>query len=67
MLLSSVDVSGPVFGARLTVSSVNLEGEQTPIPFSTLIKRPDLRHLGSNIRYACINIRLVGKGTDSFW
>lgn len=31
--------------------SINLEGEQTPIPFSTLIKRPDLRHIGSNLRY----------------
>lgn len=30
--------------------SVNLEGEQTPIPFSTLINRPDLRHVGSNLR-----------------
>lgn len=29
--------------------SVSLEGEQAPIPFSTLLKRPDLRHIGSNL------------------
>ncbi|KAH8594046.1 kinase-like domain-containing protein [Bisporella sp. PMI_857] len=28
---------------------VSLEGEQTPVPFSTLIRRPDLRHIGSNL------------------
>ncbi|KFX99495.1 hypothetical protein V495_07106 [Pseudogymnoascus sp. VKM F-4514 (FW-929)] len=33
----------------LHVRIVRLEGEQTQIPFSTLIKRPDLRHIGSNI------------------
>ncbi|APA11136.1 hypothetical protein sscle_07g059060 [Sclerotinia sclerotiorum 1980 UF-70] len=33
----------------VNIRIVNLEGEQTPIPFSTLIKRPDLRHIGSNV------------------
>ncbi|KAI9046895.1 hypothetical protein LZ554_008973 [Drepanopeziza brunnea f. sp. 'monogermtubi'] len=35
---------GPFF-----LCHVSLEGEQTPIPFSTLIKRPELRHIGSNL------------------
>lgn len=35
---------------QLTSYRASLEGEQTPIPFSTLIRRPDLRHTGSNIR-----------------
>lgn len=26
----------------------SLDGQQTPVPFSTLIKNPELRHLGSN-------------------
>ncbi|KAK6594739.1 phosphoinositide 3-kinase [Botrytis cinerea] len=33
----------------VNIRIVNLEGEQTPIPFSTLINRPDLRHIGSNL------------------
>ncbi|KAG0650196.1 Phosphatidylinositol 3-nodule isoform [Hyphodiscus hymeniophilus] len=33
----------------VSIRIVSLEGEQTPIPFSTLIKRPDLRHVGSNL------------------
>ncbi|KAH7390258.1 kinase-like domain-containing protein [Cadophora sp. MPI-SDFR-AT-0126] len=33
----------------VNIRIVSLEGEQTPIPFSTLIKRPDLRHIGSNL------------------
>ncbi|KAK2624842.1 hypothetical protein QTJ16_006035 [Diplocarpon rosae] len=35
--------------SMLTSARVSLEGEQNPIPFSTLIKRPDLRHIGSNL------------------
>ncbi|MCJ1383609.1 Phosphatidylinositol (PI) 3-kinase [Xylographa soralifera] len=27
----------------------SLEGHQTPIPLSTLLRRPDLRHIGSNV------------------
>ncbi|RDW62214.1 putative 1-phosphatidylinositol 3-kinase [Coleophoma cylindrospora] len=33
----------------VSVRIVSLDGEQTPIPFSTLINRPDLRHVGSNL------------------
>ncbi|PSS28096.1 hypothetical protein M430DRAFT_132268 [Amorphotheca resinae ATCC 22711] len=33
----------------VSIRIVSLEGEQAPIPFSTLIKRPDLRHIGSNL------------------
>lgn len=33
----------------LSIRIVNVEGEQTPIPFSTLLKRPDLRYIGSNL------------------
>ncbi|CAL3971050.1 unnamed protein product [Diplocarpon coronariae] len=33
----------------VNIRIVSLEGEQNPIPFSTLIKRPDLRHIGSNL------------------
>ncbi|KAI1006642.1 Phosphatidylinositol 3-kinase catalytic subunit type 3 [Podosphaera aphanis] len=33
----------------VTVKIVCLDGEQSPIPFSTLIKRPELRHIGSNL------------------
>ncbi|CZS91603.1 hypothetical protein WAI453_011791 [Rhynchosporium graminicola] len=33
----------------VNIRIVSLEGEQTAIPFSTLIKRPDLRHVGSNL------------------
>ncbi|KAE8454453.1 hypothetical protein EG329_000076 [Mollisiaceae sp. DMI_Dod_QoI] len=33
----------------VNIRIVSLEGEQTPILFSTLIKRPDLRHIGSNL------------------
>ncbi|KAG9244298.1 kinase-like domain-containing protein [Calycina marina] len=33
----------------VSIRIVSLEGDQTPIPFSTLIKRPDLRHIGSNL------------------
>ncbi|RKF72252.1 Phosphatidylinositol 3-kinase, root isoform [Golovinomyces cichoracearum] len=31
------------------IKIVSLDGEQTQIPFSTLIQRPDLRHIGSNL------------------
>ncbi len=34
---------------ELTASSVRLEGKKTEIPFSTLIQRPDLRYIGSNL------------------
>ncbi|PQE21182.1 phosphatidylinositol 3 protein [Rutstroemia sp. NJR-2017a BVV2] len=33
----------------VNIRILSLEGEQTPIPFSTLINRPDLRHIGSNL------------------
>ena len=33
---------------RLTGSSINLEGEEAPFKYSTLLQRPDLRHVGSN-------------------
>ena len=33
---------------ELTSRSINLEGSEPPIPFSTLIDRPDLKHMGSN-------------------
>ncbi|RAL68508.1 hypothetical protein DID88_007236 [Monilinia fructigena] len=33
----------------INIRIVSLEGQQTPIPFSTLINRPDLRHIGSNL------------------
>ncbi|KAL3418882.1 phosphatidylinositol 3 [Phlyctema vagabunda] len=32
----------------VNIRIVSLDGEQSPIPFSTLIQRPDLRHIGSN-------------------
>ena len=32
--------------------STTLEGFQTPLPRSTLLQRADLRHVGSNLRYA---------------
>lgn len=28
----------------------SLEGQQTPVPFSTLVQHPELRHIGSNQR-----------------
>ncbi|RKF55433.1 Phosphatidylinositol 3-kinase, root isoform [Erysiphe neolycopersici] len=31
------------------IKIVSLDGEQTQIPFSTLLQRPDLRHIGSNL------------------
>ncbi|TVY92103.1 Phosphatidylinositol 3-kinase,root isoform [Lachnellula willkommii] len=33
----------------VNIRIISLEGEQTEIPFSTLIQRPDLRHVGSNL------------------
>ncbi|TVY83938.1 Nodule isoform of Phosphatidylinositol 3-kinase [Lachnellula suecica] len=33
----------------LNIRIISLEGEQTEIPYSTLIKRDDLRHIGSNL------------------
>jgi len=32
------------------LASNSLDGYQKPIPFSTLLKRPDLRHKGSNLK-----------------
>ncbi|KAK3497561.1 kinase-like domain-containing protein [Neurospora hispaniola] len=32
----------------VSIRIMSLEGEETPIPFSTLLERPDLRHVGSN-------------------
>lgn len=40
--------SDQLVGLPLSVKITRLEGEQTPIPFSTLVKRPDLRFIGSN-------------------
>ncbi|KAF4626381.1 hypothetical protein G7Y89_g11780 [Cudoniella acicularis] len=34
---------------KIPVNIRILEGEQTEIPYSTLIQRPDLRHIGSNL------------------
>jgi hypothetical protein len=31
---------------------MNLEGDEPPVKYSTLLERPDLRHIGSNTRYA---------------
>ncbi|RFU30358.1 hypothetical protein B7463_g5975, partial [Scytalidium lignicola] len=33
----------------VNIKIVSLEGEQTPIPFSTLLETPQLRHIGSNL------------------
>lgn len=30
--------------------SMNLEGDEPPVKYSTLLDRPDLRHIGSNTR-----------------
>ncbi|KAJ4263781.1 Phosphatidylinositol (PI) 3-kinase [Fusarium torreyae] len=40
----SKDVHHPV-----SIRIMNLEGEEPPFKFSTLLERPDLRHVGSNI------------------
>ena len=32
----------------------NLEGDETPFLYSTLLDRPELRHVGSNTRYAYV-------------
>ncbi|CAF3462512.1 unnamed protein product [Fusarium graminearum] len=40
----SKDVHHPV-----SIRIMNLEGEEPPFKFSTLLERPDLRHIGSNI------------------
>lgn len=39
----SKDVDHPV-----SLRVINLEGEEPPVKFSTLLERPDLRHVGSN-------------------
>ncbi|KAI1504961.1 phosphatidylinositol 3 [Biscogniauxia marginata] len=33
----------------VSIRIINLEGDEAPYLFSTLLKRPDLRHIGSNI------------------
>jgi phosphatidylinositol 3-kinase len=33
------------------VVSINLDGAEAPLPFSTLLDHPELRHIGSNQRY----------------
>ncbi|KAI9676128.1 MAG: Phosphatidylinositol (PI) 3-kinase [Caeruleum heppii] len=33
----------------VNVKIISLDGQQAKIPFSTLLKRPDLRHVGSNL------------------
>jgi phosphatidylinositol 3-kinase len=38
----------PKVGAVLTSLRINLEGHETPYPFSTLLEKPELRHIGSN-------------------
>ena len=35
--------------SELTLASNRLEGYEKPLPYSTLLKRPDLRHRGSNL------------------
>ncbi|RKK99130.1 hypothetical protein BFJ68_g13361 [Fusarium oxysporum] len=40
----SKDVHHPV-----TIRIMNLEGDEPPFKYSTLLERPDLRHAGSNI------------------
>ena len=35
---------------ELTGTRDRLDGHQTPVPYSVLLKRPDLRHQASNIR-----------------
>jgi phosphatidylinositol 3-kinase len=47
----SKDVHHPV-----SIRIMNLEGEEPPFKFSTLLERPDLRHVGSNIRCAMLMI-----------
>jgi hypothetical protein len=36
------------------ISSINLEGAEAPLQFSTLLEHPELRHIGSNQRYALV-------------
>ncbi|RWA05100.1 hypothetical protein EKO27_g10012 [Xylaria grammica] len=42
----------------VSVRIINLEGDETPFLFSTLLKQPELRHIGSNTRYIFGRIRL---------
>ncbi|KAI8632822.1 phosphatidylinositol 3 [Xylariaceae sp. FL1651] len=35
----------------VSIRIINLEGDEAPYLFSTLLKRPELRHIGSNTRY----------------
>lgn len=32
-------------------ASINLEGAEAPLKYSTLLEHPELRHIGSNQRY----------------
>ncbi|KAH6674938.1 kinase-like domain-containing protein [Halenospora varia] len=41
--------SSDVLKIPVNIRIISLEGEQTEIPFSTLIQRPELRHIGSNL------------------
>ncbi|KAI9850100.1 MAG: Phosphatidylinositol (PI) 3-kinase [Thelocarpon superellum] len=34
---------------QMSTERGRLEGQRTPVPYSTLLKRPDLRHVGSNL------------------
>jgi phosphatidylinositol 3-kinase len=33
---------------NVSCGSINLDGDEIPLPFSTLLERPDVRHIGSN-------------------
>lgn len=35
----------------MNIASTNLEGDEVPYLYSTLLDRPDLRYIGSNQRY----------------
>lgn len=37
-----------------TISSINLEGAEAPLQFSTLLEHAELRHIGSNQRCALV-------------
>ncbi|POS86878.1 phosphatidylinositol 3-kinase-like protein [Erysiphe pulchra] len=41
--------SSDAINIPVLIKIASLDGEQTQIPFSTLLQRPDLRHIGSNL------------------
>lgn len=48
--------------SSLTFGRNRLEGYEKPLPYSTLLKRPDLRHRGSNLRQAAVGATLNNMG-----